>query len=669
MLSPVLAEQTGYIARFTREAKVSAALEHPHIVHVYDYGTQQDTSYLVMQLLTGGSLAERMAQRAESEQPLPSPAETADLLFQLASALDYAHSQGVIHRDIKPSNVMFDNQGNAYLVDFGIAKLAEATSALTDSGVLIGTWGYMSPEQWKAEELTPAADQYSLAVMIYSLLTGRMPFDAPTPAGIMHKHLNEKPTPPQFARPDLSEAVTLVLERALAKKASERFPTCTAFAQSYEQAVRGAAGEKTAFFTTPVRRKPAPAQTVGISLSPMSTTVTAAQPFYRSRAGWALLAVVVLLAAAVVFLLLGRNDGGEKKPAIAGAGGSPTIPATSAAIVIVPSETPTGVSGATETPIPSVPLETQIWLDITATAGAAVAFAPSHTPDYTATYQVQMMDAYGTLTASAPTATSMPTDRPTSTTVPTLRPTDTPLPTATKTPLPTATSTLVPTATQTPRPTDTPLPTATRTPKPTTTPRPTSTARPTVTPQAVALLSQDVGVTFRDDFDGSELSYNWVVWNRVPTVDGGQVILDGQNSWDDAIVREGLGSNQGILLLFQYETAPVGEINLEKGDYATDTWRRWGLNRWDVDWEAGINYGTDDTYQSNGVLPLQPNVWYFLLYRVGENGTLQTYVWGKDDPSRYVLALTQTPPGTDWTTGTWDFVFKILQRQGRRGVL
>ncbi|HRF95377.1 MAG TPA: serine/threonine-protein kinase, partial [Aggregatilineales bacterium] len=134
VLPSTLAQQPGYIERFTREAETSAALEHPHIVPIVDYGTQRGISYVVMRLLTGGTLAERINQAQADKRGLPSLGETAKLLRELASALDYAHNRGVIHRDIKTSNVMFDNQGNSYLVDFGIAKLMNATNKLTGTG-------------------------------------------------------------------------------------------------------------------------------------------------------------------------------------------------------------------------------------------------------------------------------------------------------------------------------------------------------------------------------------------------------------------------------------------------------------------------------------------------------------------------------------------------------
>ena len=252
VLPTMLAGQEGYIERFTREARTAASLEHTHIVPIYDYGTQQDVSYVVMRMLTGGTLAQRAEQRIEAKKPLPSPGEVSQMLKEIASALDYAHSRGVIHRDIKAGNIMFDLHGSAYLVDFGIAKLKDSLG-VTSSGLAIGTPTHMSPEQWRGEDVVPATDQYALGVVIYEVLSGRLPFESATAYALMNKHLNEPPTPLHTVRPDLPIEIEAVLQRVMAKDPQDRFPTVTDFANAFEGAIDGKQGSSTQFFTFPVR--------------------------------------------------------------------------------------------------------------------------------------------------------------------------------------------------------------------------------------------------------------------------------------------------------------------------------------------------------------------------------------------------------------------------------
>jgi serine/threonine protein kinase/tetratricopeptide (TPR) repeat protein len=266
VMSSELVDDAGYVERFYREAEIAASLGHPHIIPIHDYGVQGDISYLVMRLLEGGTLMDRLGQCAKTQQPLPSVQEVAELLDQLASALDYAHSRNVIHRDIKPNNIMFDDQGNAYLVDFGIAKLLQTTGAMTNPGVVMGTPLFMPPEQWRSEEITPAVDQYALAVVIYILLTGQAPFKSGTPYGLMDKHVNETPAPPHTHRAELPEDITPVLERALAKEPAHRFPTVSAFAQAFSDAISASVGERTNFFSAPVQ----PTRPAGIKEVPES---------------------------------------------------------------------------------------------------------------------------------------------------------------------------------------------------------------------------------------------------------------------------------------------------------------------------------------------------------------------------------------------------------------
>ena len=247
VLSDRLATQPGYMERFTLEARVIAKLEHSHIVPIYDYGTQNGLSYVVMRALTGGTLSQRLEKRV-NERKLPSLGEVSSMLSQLAGALDYAHQRGVIHRDIKTGNVMFDDQGDTYLVDFGIVKLAQGNVQLTQEGMIIGTPTYMAPEQWRDDELTPAVDQYALAVLIYATLTGRLPFDADTSHALMYQHLNEDPPNPHDLREGVPDAVGDVLSWALAKDPAERYPSITIFAEAFADAIKGHEGEDTNFF-------------------------------------------------------------------------------------------------------------------------------------------------------------------------------------------------------------------------------------------------------------------------------------------------------------------------------------------------------------------------------------------------------------------------------------
>jgi Tol biopolymer transport system component len=220
-------------SRFEREAQTIAALEHSAIVPVHDYGEENGQAYLVMRYMPGGSLVDRL-----KAGPL-ALADVAAILKRVGAALDSAHNQGVIHRDIKPGNILFDRHDDAYLSDFGIVKLTEATAALSGSGI-IGTPAYMAPEMSKPDGLTPLIDIYGLGVTLYQVLTGRLPFEAPTPVGMLMAHMTEPVPDIRVSQPDLPEGVQAVIERALAKDPRQRYQTAGELAADFQAAVAGA---------------------------------------------------------------------------------------------------------------------------------------------------------------------------------------------------------------------------------------------------------------------------------------------------------------------------------------------------------------------------------------------------------------------------------------------
>jgi len=223
-----------FIERFTREVKVIAKLQHPRILPVYDYGEAEGMPYIVMALLPGGTLADRVKQQGA----LPF-GEAARLLHQLAEGLEYAHEHGIIHRDFKPSNVLLDAKGNAYLADFGIAKVTQDTAQLTGSG-MVGTPAYMAPEMSRPGGLSPLVDVYALGVTLYQMLAGQQPYRADTPIGVMMAHATEPIPDARSQRADLPDAVQAVIERAMAKDPAARYATPGALAADFEAALAGA---------------------------------------------------------------------------------------------------------------------------------------------------------------------------------------------------------------------------------------------------------------------------------------------------------------------------------------------------------------------------------------------------------------------------------------------
>jgi serine/threonine protein kinase len=229
-----LAENADFITRFEREARLIAKLQHPHILPVYDFGRDSGRLYMVMRLVDGGSLDEKLRNG-----PMQL-AQVARMISGIASAMAYAHDQGIVHRDLKPNNILLDSKDNPYLTDFGIAKaLQDSENRLTATGTVMGTPSYMAPEQWRGEPVDARTDIYALGVMLFEMLTGKLPFTGDTPYALMYKHFDAPPPSPLMSNPNLPEGVTEVLNRALAKVKTDRYASADALAEDFNLAIAG----------------------------------------------------------------------------------------------------------------------------------------------------------------------------------------------------------------------------------------------------------------------------------------------------------------------------------------------------------------------------------------------------------------------------------------------
>ncbi len=441
----IAADQQG-LERFQREARLVARLEHPHLLPIYDYDGAHDPPYIVMRYLESGTLKD-VLERGK----LPSD-EVAYMVRQIAAALDYAHRQNVVHRDIKPSNIMIDADGNVFLTDFGIARMTEGGQGLTQTGYTVGTPGYMSPEQGIGGDVDGRADIYSLGVMVFEMITGRLPYSADTPMAVILKHLNEPIPTASEVDPTVSSEVDAVLAKSLAKSPTDRYQSAAAFASALATALNADVN------TTPTMLRQAAQQTINVlvekreenkdeinatmakfaaergsrkpdadddtpTMRTPSSPVPApgiSEPASPIRQGvrlpiWLLGigAVVIIAVVALLALSGGGNDADMTETAIA----IGLLQTHTAEPGIVPSDRPTQ-------------------------AGATRTAADTNAPVVTDT------------TAPTLTATATPTD------------TDTPTPTKTNTPTTTPTATNTPS--NTPTPTFTNTPTATNTPTPAT---------------------------------------------------------------------------------------------------------------------------------------------------------------------------------------------------------
>ena len=420
------AADPAFLDRFRREARAAARVDHPNVVHLYDYGGHDGAYYLVMQYVPGHDLKRTIEDRA----PLP-PADAIRIAREILGGLAAIHTAGIIHRDIKPQNVLIGLDGIPRVTDFGIAYESGQSklSTLTHHGVTLGTPAYMAPEQARGEPVSQATDIYSTGVVLFELLTGRLPFEAESALAMMVAHTEQPPPPPSTLQPGVPPELDVVVLRALAKSPAHRYATALEMERALLEALiymrdGSPASERIAPQPTRIRTASPPATpATAVAAAPESRRAAADVPTIsaptlppppvrrnghthrRRRAGWIVPAAVVAIALVALMASLVRALGDDGD-----GGGDPR-----------PTRTATTLEIAGDTPEPS-PSPTRRTIN----------------------------------RPSQPIQTSVPDDEPEPTETPEPEPTETPEPDPTKTPEPEPTETPEPTNTPEPEPADPP---------------------------------------------------------------------------------------------------------------------------------------------------------------------------------------------------------------------
>jgi serine/threonine-protein kinase len=426
-LPPEFLHDETFPERFEREAKAVAKLEHPNIVPIYAYGIEGGTPWMAMRLVPGGALS-GLLKRGRLE-----PARAVAILEGAAEALAYAHSKHVVHRDVKPQNILLDERERVYLADFGIAKMLAGESHLTATGMISGTPQYMAPEQAVTNKVDARADIYALGVVAYELLTGRVPFSADTPVGVLMKHAQEEV--PRPSTDEVKEPLMRVLLKALAKKPEDRFETPLAFTAALEAALHELPTERglptlelTADMAvsdlrtaTAVARPTRPAATAPTRLlagsgaaaqAPPARTQPASAPSANGRApvrsastglavalGMGGVAALVLAGAAALWLMRRPASAPIASPASPANG-----PVLSPSTLVAVAPTPPAASSAPPlaTTLPSAPPAALPSPKTTAPAGTAAPEARKTTPANAAPPPSTQAPAAATAAVSAP---------------------------------------------------------------------------------------------------------------------------------------------------------------------------------------------------------------------------------------------------------------------------
>ncbi|MES1248599.1 MAG: protein kinase [Actinomycetota bacterium] len=302
VLHPHYGDDAEYVERFRREARSVAQLSHPNIVTVIDRGEDDGSQYIVFEYVDGESLKELV----DRSGPLP-VRRVVEIGLQMADALAFAHQHGLVHRDVKPQNVLINGDGEAKVTDFGIARSLDVEHGVTQTGTVLGTSNYLSPEQARGQTVTPATDVYSLGVVLFELLTGEVPFPGENFVAVAMQHINEPPPSLVEKRPDAPLRLVYAVERALAKDPADRFPSMTSLAAE----LRACLGElsepdtdATFIAQSPVLRASRPRR---------ATARRSRRPIY-------LLALVAVVAVAVTAAILVLHGSARDNSSQGGAG-------------------------------------------------------------------------------------------------------------------------------------------------------------------------------------------------------------------------------------------------------------------------------------------------------------------------------------------------------------
>lgn len=305
VLHPRYASDPNFVARFRQEAQAAANLSHPNIVNMYDWGREGETYYIVMEYVNGTDLKSLVAQRG----PLD-PTKVAEYGQQVCAALSVAHGYDIIHRDIKPHNLVLTPDGTIKVMDFGIARAGNTT--MTQTGSVLGTAQYISPEQAQGKSLGPASDLYSLGVTLYELVTGRLPFDAETPVATALAQVNEEPVPPRQVRPSMPPALEAVILRAMRKNPADRYHSAAEMREDLKRVLAGqpaaggaygAVADDHTSVLPAVERSAAPRAVAPPQIRPVPTRRTS--PWL-----WVGLAALLLVAGLGIAWALGAFGGG-----------------------------------------------------------------------------------------------------------------------------------------------------------------------------------------------------------------------------------------------------------------------------------------------------------------------------------------------------------------------